>query len=85
MRVVLPSDRQSVQVEITSFGGHVASATITLSDHDHQRSEQVSFDYTENMTAGQMEFAALKKALTGLDELAGRLRSEISDREAKSN
>ena len=83
MRISSLRNTQSVEVEITSFGSGIACAEVKLSDNGTTHVESVQFAYADTMTAGEMEIAALKNAKRNLDDLAARVGSELSDREAR--
>ena len=84
MRATGFEDNEVVEVEIRTFGGGAAKGVVKFGDFPSKREEHVNFLYEENMTAGQIEIAALQKAKETLDELSDRIGSEISHRQARS-
>jgi hypothetical protein len=75
----------SVDVRVMDFSGGIASASVIVSKGllGPSESRGVTFGYSPQMTAGQMEIAALEAAAAEIEENLALLRSEISHRRAQ--
>jgi hypothetical protein len=79
----MPVNQSGIEVSFKSTRNDLAQAIVTVNCRHHTDERTVIVPLTGDMSFDQMKLFALKSALDQIDEVAGLLRSEISNRETQ--
>lgn len=76
------SQQDRASVRITGFDETWGHAEISVEVNGEKEDRRISFIVLENMTAGQMQIAALEAAVDELEAMTEVLRTEIATRKS---